>query len=262
MASFPTLFISHGSPNLALHDSPAREFFKGFGEKLGRPQAILIASSQFDMKQPSFCADEKPGMYYDFEGFEEELYKVDYPAPGLPQLATIAANLVEQSGLPAQEIIGRGFDHGVFVPLSLLYPEADIPVVQMAIQAEQGAGHHIVLGQALAPLRQHGILIIGSGSLTHNANEVYQPENDFSSPAQDFVQAFADWVKEKAEAGSLDDIADYKALGPHALENHPKPDHFMPFAFALGAAGEGAKGKRVHTSVQRGVVMMDSYIFE
>jgi 4,5-DOPA dioxygenase extradiol len=132
----------------------------------------------------------------------------------------------------------------------------------MAIQPAEGSGHHIALGRALAPLRQHDILIIGSGSLTHSLEELYAPEQDFDSPAQDWVKAFADWVFEKAAAGAIDEIADYKALAPHSLENHPKPDHFMPLPFAMGAAGEGAKGTRVHSSVQRGVMMMDSYIFE
>lgn len=262
MTAFPTLFISHGAPNLVLRECPAREFLSRFGRKLGRPQAILIASAHFDMKMPSFSADETPGMLYDFNGFEDELYKQVYSAPGLPQLATIAANLVEQSGFPAQEIVGRGFDHGVFVPLSLMYPEADIPVVQMAIQADQGAGHHIALGRALAPLRKHGVLIIGSGSLTHNLDEVYDDGRDFDAPALDWVQDFDDWVLLKAEAGAIDDIADYRMLAPHALENHPTEEHFLPLAFAFGAAGEGAKGRRVHSSIQRGVMAMDAYVFE
>jgi len=241
MTTFPTLFISHGAPNLVLHESPARDFFSGFGQglgqKLGRPEAILIASAHFDMK-------------------------IAYPAPGLPQLATVAASLVEQSGFPAQQLAGRGFDHGVWVPLSLMYPHADIPVVQIAIQADQGAGHHVALGRALAPLRKHGVLIIGSGSLTHNLEEVFHGDRDFDAPALDWVQDFDDWVLAKAEAGAIDDIADYRILAPHAKENHPTEEHFLPLAFAFGAAGEGAKGRRVHSSIQRGVMAMDAYVFE
>lgn len=267
MTAFPTLFVSHGAPNLALHDSPARDFFMGLGRALvdqgfGRPQAILIASAHFDMKIPSFSADENPGMLYDFGGFEDELYKIVYPAPGLPQLATVAADLIEQSGFPAQEIVGRGFDHGVWVPLRRIYPEADIPIVQMAIQSDQGAGHHIALGRALAPLRKHGVLIIGSGSLTHNLDELFHGGRDADAPALDWVQDFADWVLAKAEAGSIDDIADYRSLAPRARENHPTEEHFLPLAFAFGAAGEGAKGRRAHHSIQRGVMAMDAYVFE
>jgi 4,5-DOPA dioxygenase extradiol len=266
MTTFPTLFISHGAPNLGLYESPARDFFASFGAELarnwGRPQAILIASAHFDMKIPSFSADDKPGMLYDFSGFEDDLYEYVYPAPGLPPLAAIAATLLEQSGFPTQEIVGRGFDHGVWVPLGLLYPAADIPVVQMAIQADQGAGHHVALGRALAPLRRHGVLIIGSGSLTHNLNEVFNGGHAFDAPALAWVRDFDEWILAKAEAGAIDEIADYRLLAPHAEENHPTEEHFLPLPFAFGAAGEGAKGKRVHASVERGVMAMDAYVFE
>ncbi|ACB94402.1 DODA-type extradiol aromatic ring-opening family dioxygenase [Beijerinckia indica] len=262
MPVFPTLFLSHGAPDFSLHASPARDFLQTFGEKLGKPQAILILSSHYDMAQPSFSADEKPGMLYDFEGYPEEVSKIDYPAPGLPQLATIAATLVEQSGLPTQEIIGRGFDQGAWGPLSLLYPGADIPVVEAAIQSEEGAGHHFVLGRCLAPLRQHGVLIIGSGHL-NAPNEVLE-SSDPAAPPQtpDWVTEFGEWVREKAELGDFDTLVDYKAFAPHSARNHPEPDHFMPFPFALGAAGEGAKGRRVHHSVQQGTLLMDVYLFE
>lgn len=267
MSVFPTLFVSHGAPNLLLHASPARDFFARFGGELadrglGRPQAILIASAHFDMKIPSVSADKNPGMLYDFKGFEEELYHKVYPAPGLPELAAIAADLIERSGFPAQEIVGRGLDHGVWVPLSLMYPEADIPVVQMAVQSDQGAGHHIALGRALAPLRQHDVLIIGSGSLTHNLEEVFGGGRDFDAPEPDWVQDFDAWLLAKAEAGAIDEIADYRVLAPHARENHPTEEHFLPLPFAFGAAGDGAKGKRVHHSVQWGVMAMDAYVFE
>lgn len=253
MTTFPTLFVSHGGPDLLRPETPAWEFLARFGHEFcaerGRPQAILIASALFDTTVPSFCADAEPRQIYD--GLDEELARLAYPAPGLPQLATIAANLVEDFGFPVQEVSGRGLDQAAWAPLSLLFPEADIPVVEMAIQAKQGAGHHIALGRALAPLREHSILVIGSGNLTRAASGV-----------PDLVQAFADWVKEKAEAGTIDEIADYLALAPHAREMHPKPDHFVPLAFAFGAAGEGAKGRRLHHSVEGGTTAMDAYLFE
>ncbi len=253
MTTFPTLFVSHGGPDLLRSECPARKFLASFGQELcaerGRPQAILVASAQFDTIVPSFCADAEPRQIDD--GSEEELARITYPAPGLPQLATIAANLVEEFGFPVQEVTGRGLDPGVWGPLSLLFPEADIPVVEMAIQAKQGAGHHIALGRALAPLREHSILVIGSGNLTRAT--LAAPEK---------VQAFAAWVKDKAEAGAIDEIADYLALAPHAGEMHPKPDPFVPLAFAFGAAGDGAKGRRLHHSIEGGTTAMDAYLFE
>lgn len=265
MTAFPTLFLSHGAPDLVQRDSPTRDFLARFGKELcderGRPDAILLVSAHFDMKVPAFTADEKPAMLYDFYGFDEGLYRMVYPAPGLPQLATVAANLVEDFGFPAQEVVGRGLDHGAFIPLSLLFPEADIPVVEMAIQGDQGAGHHIALGRALAPLRRHKILLVGSGGLTHDLKAALSGAAP-DAAALDRVGAFADWVKDKAEAGAIDDIADYRVLAPHARENHPTEDHFLPFAFAFGAAGEGTKGRRVHRSVEYGVLAMDAYVFE
>lgn len=266
MTTFPTLFLSHGGPDILLGGTPAHDFLSAFGQELskerGRPQAILVASAHFDTRVPSFTADEKPGLIYDFKGFGEDLYRRTYPAPGLPQLATIAATLVEEAGFPVQEVLGRGLDHGAWVPLSLLFPEADIPIVQVSIQSEQGAGHHFVLGRALAPLREHSVLIIGSGSLTHNLGEILRSDRSFDAPVSETVRAFADWIREKAEAGAIDEIADYLALAPHAREMHPTPDHFVPLPFAFGAAGEGAKGRRVHTSVERGSMAMDAYLFE
>lgn len=253
MTTFPTLFVSHGGPDFLRSGSPAHEFLTRLGRELcaerGRPQAILVASSGFDTIVPSFCADAEPRQIYD--GLDEELARLAYPAPGLPQLATVAANLIEGFGFPVQEVLGRGLDHGAFAPLSLMFPEADIPVVEMAIQAKQGAGHHIALGRALAPLREHSILVVGSGNLTRAASEALEQ-----------VQAFADWVRETTEAGAIDEVADYLALAPHAREMHPKPDGFVPFAFAFGAAGEGAKGRRLHHSVEGGTTAMDAYLFE
>lgn len=264
MTAFPTLFVSHGAPDLVARENPARDFFARYGAELcrerGRPQAILVVSAHFDMKVPSLSADEKPGMLFDFHGFDEGLYRLVYPAPGFPELASVAATLIESYGFPVQEIVGRGLDHGVFIPLLVLFPQADIPVVQMAIQGDQGAGHHIALGRALSPLRQHGVLLIGSGSLTHNF-EAFAGK-DLDAPVQGEAQAFAGWVKERAEAGAIDDIADYRTLAPFAHENHPTEDHFLPFAFAFGAAGEGAKGRRIHHSVERGAMVMDAYVFE
>jgi len=265
MAEFPSLFISHGAPDLVLHRNPARDFLSGLGQEIGKefgkPQAIIVCTAHFETAVPSFSADKAPGMLYNFTGFEAPLYQYVYDAPGLPELATVAADLVEQAGFPVQEVVGRGLDHGVWTPLSLMYPEADIPIMQMAIQPEEGMGHHLVIGRALAPLRKHGILLIGSGSLTHNFDEMYNSRQDFSSEPPPWVTDFSAWVKEKAEEGAVDDLIDFRALAPYAKENHPTAEHFYPFAFALGAGGEGTKGKRLHTSVQRGALMMDSYMF-
>ena len=214
------------------------------------------------MTVPSFSADENPGMLYDFNGFEKELYTKVYTAPGSPQLAAIAVTLLAQSGFPAQKIAGRGFDHGVWVPLSQLYPEADIPVVQMAILANAGAGYHIALGRALAPLRQHGVLIIGSGSLTHNLYEVLNGGHAFDAPAKDWVQDFDDWILKQGR-GWRD--RRYRRLShPRAPCAGKSSDRgaFFTITLCFRRGWRGSQGKRVHASVERGVMAMDAYILK
>ncbi len=259
---FPTLFISHGAPNLVLHNTQAKLFLESYGKSLGRPKAILIASAHFETRAPAVSADAKPEMIYDFGGFEPELYKMVYPAPGSPELAERAVELLATAGLKAQPVAHRGFDHGTWVPLKLLYPDADIPVVQVAIQTQAGAAHHVDMGRALAPLRDEGVLIIGSGSLTHNLGAFFKGGYKADAAAPEWVKDFAVWVEDRVSHGALEDIIHYRERAPFARENHPSEDHFLPLPFAFGAAGEGAKGTRVHSSHEFGVLMMDAYAFQ
>ena len=259
---FPSLFLSHGAPNLALHNSQAKDFLEKFGRELGKPKAILIATAHFETRTPCLTADVQPETIYDFRGFEPELYQMTYKAPGSPALAAQAANLLSRAGMPAQTVNGRGYDHGTWVPLTLMYPDADVPVVQVSVQPQGGAAHHVALGRALAPLREQGILIIGSGTTTHNLQEFFRGGYKVDSATPAWVTEFADWVHAKAEAGAVDDVAHYRTLAPHAAQNHPSEEHFLPLPFAMGAGGAGAKGRRVHSSHQYGVLMMDAYAFD
>lgn len=262
MTKLPALFISHGSPNLILHDSPARSFLAGLGKSLPRPEAILVMSAHFETDRPFVVANEKPEMIYDFSGFEPELYKLRYEAPGSVPLAIEAADLARSAGIEAQAATGRGFDHGTWVPLMLMYPEADIPVAQISVQPHLSGAHHAALGRALAPLRERGVLLLGSGSLTHNLHAYFRGNYPKDAAAPDWVRDFDEWVLERAEAGDLDAISRYDSAGPFARENHPSPEHFLPFPFAFGAGGEGARGERIHTSSQSGVLMLDAYSFQ
>lgn len=265
--TLPTLFVSHGAPNLLLHNSAAKNFLAGFGAEIerryGKPKVILVATAHFETREPALTVDERPQTIYDFGGFEPELYTMTYDAPGAPDLASRAASLLKQAGAPVHLVKDRGYDHGTWVPLKLLFPKADIPVVQLSIQPQAGAEWHAALGRALSPLRKEGVLLIGSGTATHNLREIFRllRQGDRDAPAPEWVQAFNDWLHEKATAGALDDIAHYRERAPYARENHPTEDHFLPLPFALGAAGEGAKGERVHSSQEFGAMMMDAYAF-
>ncbi len=257
----PSVFVSHGSPMIMLENSTAREFLKDFGHTLGKAKAILMCSAHFETGEPRLSADAHPEMIYDFGGFPKPLYEIVYPAPGDPALAAKAVAMLKTAGYRAAPITNRGYDHGTWTPLKLMYPDADVPVVQISIQPQAGAAHHVALGRALEPLRDEGVLIVGSGTMTHNLYAYSQVRRFPDYPTPEWVSRFGDWVHEKAEAGAVDDIADYLKLAPYARENHPSEDHFLPLPFAMGAAGEGAKGKRVHTSEQSGVMLMDAYTF-
>ena len=184
-----------------------------------------------------------------------------YKAPGDPGLANRAAALLEAAGIPARPVEGRGYDHGTWVPLKLMYPEADVPVVQLSVQPHMSAAHHMAMGRALAPLREEGILVMGSGSMTHNLGELFRSGRNLEAPAPNWVTAFGDWAHEAIEAGRADEIAGWLERAPFARENHPSPEHYLPLPFAMGAAGPDAKGRRVHTSCEYGVLMMDAYAF-
>lgn len=257
----PTLFISHGSPMLVIEPSPARDFLAQYGRELGKPRAIVIASAHFNTNRPVVVSDPHPGMIYDFGGFDPKLHEIVYPAPGEPEVARKAAELLKAAGLAPAYLPERGYDHGVWVPLLLLYPDADVPVVQISLQPVLGAGHHVAVGRALAPLTEQGILVIGSGSLTHNLQEFFRGGHEVDAPAPAWVADFEDWVHDKATAGAVDDLIHYRERAPHARENHPTEEHFLPIHVAIGAAGEGATGRRVHTSHRNGVLSMDAYAF-
>ena len=261
MARMPSLFVSHGSPMTAIQPSAARDFFLSFAQELPRPKAILIATAHFESAAPVLSTDEKPAMIYDFGGFPQPLFEIVYPAPGSPAVAERAAEALHAAGHDAYGVSDRGFDHGTWVPLSLMYPDADIPVVQISVQPELGAAHHMEIGRALAPLRDEGVLVIGSGSLTHNLYELSRSGRQFDAPVRDWVVEFTDWIAQTLEAGSAEDIAHYRQRAPFARENHPTDEHFLPLPFAMGAGG-GAKGQRVHASYEYGLLAMDAYLFQ
>jgi 4,5-DOPA dioxygenase extradiol len=258
MTTCPALFISHGSPMIALEPSPARDFLLGLGESLGKPRAILVMSAHFEMREACLTSDARPAMIYDFGGFPRPLYEMRYDAPGSPELAARAGATLTDAGVKAYRVENRGFDHGTWVPLKLMYPAADIPVVQLSVEPLKDGAHHLALGRALAPLRDEGVLIVGSGSLTHNLFAMTRGARAASAPG--WVTDFVDWVHARAGAGEAEALADW-TRAPYAKENHPTPEHYLPLPFAAGAGGPGAKGRRLHHSIDMGVLAMDVYAF-
>jgi 4,5-DOPA dioxygenase extradiol len=259
---FPTLFISHGSPMTALMDSPARYFLAGLSALLPRPRAILVASAHWEAPAPCVSAAVQNTTIHDFYGFPAELYALRYDAPGAPALAAEIAFLLDQAGLPCQIESERGLDHGAWVPLLLAYPEAEIPVLQLSVQTHAGTRHHLALGAALARLREDGVLIIGSGSFTHDLRRFRHGRANLDAPETPDVTAFSDWMDTEIKAGNIEALADYRRLAPFAVDEHPTEEHLLPLYVALGAAGPHPTATRLHSSVEFGFLRMDTYRFQ
>jgi 4,5-DOPA dioxygenase extradiol len=256
----PSLFISHGSPMLALRPSPARDFLAGLGAQLKQPKAIVIASGHWETEAPEVSAVSINDTIHDFYGFPAALYAIRYPAPGSPALAERIAGLLRQSGLAVEIDHERGLDHGAWVPLSLMYPGHDIPVLQLALQSWLGPPHHLQLGQAIASLREQDVLVIGSGSFTHNLARPRAAEQD-APPPPDIV-AFAEWMHAALTEHRVDDLVDYRRLAPFAAVQHPTEEHLLPLFVALGAGGDRARATRLHASTTWGTLRMDAYSFD
>ncbi|GAB3550145.1 class III extradiol ring-cleavage dioxygenase [Noviherbaspirillum agri] len=261
----PTLFISHGSPMLAIEDTPARVFLQGLGKTLPRPRAIVVFSAHWEsIGAPSVSLASQPETIHDFGGFPDALYAIRYPAPGAPDVAMQSASLLEQAGYEVRRSDTRGLDHGAWVPLRLMYPTADIPVTQVSLIRNATPADHEKLGRALASLRDDGVLIIGSGSLSHNLSEFRGHHVDAEVPS--WVSEFSEWMNAALCEGRHADVLDYRSKAPHAARNHPTEEHLLPLFVAMGAgaldaATEGGKAQRIHSSVEYGVLAMDVYAF-
>jgi 4,5-DOPA dioxygenase extradiol len=260
MVTLPSLYISHGSPMTALQPGLVRERLSALAATLPRPRAIVIATAHWLSAQPQVGGAQAPETVHDFFGFPPALYEIRYPAPGAPALAARVLELMSQAGLDATLDSRHGLDHGVWVPLRLLYPEADVPVVPISIQHAQGPAHHLAVGRALAPLREEGVLVIGSGSITHNLGDLrmgYGAERE--AP---YVRPFVDWVEQRLAAGDVEALLDYRRQAPFAQRAHPTDEHLLPLFVALGAAGLHPRAQRIDAGIDHGILAMDIYRFE
>jgi 4,5-DOPA dioxygenase extradiol len=257
-AALPVLFLSHGSPMHAIQPGAVRAVWEAIARDLPRPKAILIASAHWETDIPAVTGATRPETIHDFYGFPKPLYEIQYPAPGAPEIAEKVLGLLRENKFKTAVDPSRGLDHGAWSPLLYMYPKADVPVVQVAVQTALGTQHHIEVGRALAPLAQEGVLIIGSGHLTHNLRD---RDRGNGSPAP-YALAFQDWVKQRIDAHALDELADYRRLSPDGVRAHPTDEHFLPLFVALGAAGENYKAIRLFDQVEMGALAMDAYRFD
>lgn len=260
MDSLPTLFLSHGSPMLALDDNPARRFLLGLGAMLPRPQAILVVSAHWEtLGVPAVGFAPQPETIHDFGGFPQALFDLQYPAPGAPDIAGTAFRLLTEAGFAPHRSALRGLDHGAWVPLRLMYPDAAIPTLQVSLVRGGSAADHYRMGQALSPLRGLGVLMVGSGSLTHNLAEVWGRDEQAPTPA--WVHDFETWMSDRLLAGQREALLHYRTRAPHAIQNHPTEEHLLPLFVAWGASDPGGTVQHLHQSYTYGVLAMDAYAF-
>lgn len=258
MEKLPSVFISHGSPMHALHPGAAGEAWAALGRSLPRPKAIVIASAHWETNVPMLTGSPRPETIHDFYNFPEPLYRLRYPAPGDPALAQRVQSLLKEAGVTAGIDGTRGLDHGAWAPLLYAYPQADIPVVQVSLQPAFGPTHHVALGRALRKLSDEGVLVVGSGHLTHNLRDMDRSGRAGPAP---YAKEFQQWVFEKIEARALDELAEYRSRSPHGVRAHPTDEHFLPLFFALGAARDGARPERIYDAIDSGALAMDAYVF-
>jgi 4,5-DOPA dioxygenase extradiol len=256
--AYPVLFISHGAPTFAIEPGIAGARLTELGRTLPRPSAIVIVSPHWMTRGGvRVSSSATPETIHDFGGFPQELYRLQYPAPGHPQLAEQIRHLLASAGIPATTESNRGLDHGAWVPLLHLLPAADIPVVQVSMPHPLNPLGAWQLGQALKPLREQRVLIIGSGSLTHN---LYEFRGNDGDPAK-YVARFSDWTRDALQAGDLPALLDYRRNAPEAERAHPSEEHLLPLFLALGAAGEQFDVDVLEGGIAHGVLAMDSYLF-
>ena len=259
MSRQPVLFVSHGAPDVLLNPGATVRAWEQLGAGLPRPRAILVISAHWAAKEPTVSTVGTPETIHDFGGFPAALYGMNYPAPGAPALAARVRELLAVSGLPNTEVPDRGLDHGAWIPLKAMYPAADLPVVQLALQPFAGPDWHRRIGTALRPLRDEGVLILASGAVTHNFGWLTWGQN--GKPLPEAV-AFADWIGDALARDDRAALLDYRRQAPHGAAAHPSEEHLLPLFVALGAANPGEKPLRLEPEYTYGGLAMDAYLWQ
>jgi 4,5-DOPA dioxygenase extradiol len=247
----------------ALEPGQAGPLLTQLGKSLPRPRAIAVISPHWMTRGAAVCIAEKPETIHDFGGFDPRLYQMQYPASGSTEYAKTAINLLANAGWNPVATERWGLDHGAWVPLTYLYPKADIPVFQISLPAGLSLAQALAYGQALSGLREQGVLIIGSGSLTHNLSE-FRGGRIMDTPVSPYVPEFVSWVREVVMAGDADKLCRTFEDAPHAQRAHPTDEHYQPLLVALGASmksGQAAPARVLDGGVAYGIISMDSFVF-
>jgi 4,5-DOPA dioxygenase extradiol len=251
----PALFISHGAPTFALEPGELGARLAEIGPALDTVRAVLVVSPHWQTRGLVVSAAPQPETLHDFGGFPEPLYALRYPAPGAPKVAQEVVEVLCAADWPVTIDAHRGLDHGAWVPLLHLRPQADLPVLQLSMPVSLDAAAALALGQALRPLRDRGIALVGSGSMTHNLGEFRGP----GLPERPYVRAFTQWMHERVIARDLQALADYRSLAPSAARAHPSDEHLLPLQVAVGATSHDEPVALLATEIRYGMLAMASY---
>ncbi|MGF6494250.1 4,5-DOPA dioxygenase extradiol [Luteibacter sp. 621] len=254
MSVAPVLFISHGAPTFALEPGVLGPNLQRIGAQLEGIRAVLVVSPHWQAPGLRVMTAERPATLHDFGGFPEPLYRLQYPAPGAPDVARETAEVLRDAGLTVAEDATRPYDHGAWVPLRFLLPDANIPVFQLAMPRDLDTRGALALGKALRPLRERGVLVVGSGSLTHNLYEIQR-----TSESVPYATAFAEWATRSVLARDEQALVDYRQVAPAAERAHPTEEHYLPLLVAMGASNDDDTPSLVPGGMTYGVLSMDSY---
>jgi 4,5-DOPA dioxygenase extradiol len=259
----PVLFISHDDPNQVVNpDHPSHQFLSQLSQsgRLAQPKAVLCISGHWETLLPTITGANTLKTIHDFYGFPPEFYRLNYDVAGDPQLAKQIKALFSNKGIAAEINDSRGIDHGAWCVLKPLFPDANIPVLQLSINPLQSALAHFELGQILKPLREQGVLIIGSGTMTHNLSE-WRKTSTYSMPIEAYAKAFRDWVCEQLRNKDYAKLCQYLHEAPHAKRSHPTPDHILPLFVAAGASSEQDQWQILDDSYIYGCFSMASFMW-
>lgn len=256
----PALFVAHASPMLALEREGHARALSAFGERFPEPAGIAIVSAHWEAPGPiRVTAAPRPSLIYDFGGFPRPLYEMTYPAPGSPALAREIVGLLEGAGIPAVEEPRRGWDHGVWIPLRLLYPAASVPIVEISLPVPREPELVAEAGRSIAPLRDRGILPVGSGGIVHNLRLARLDRKE--GPADEWARRFDGWVREKVLRRDLPGLFSYRDQAPDAERAVAESEHFDPIFFVLGAARGDDDLEEVSRGFEYGNLSLSSYAF-
>ena len=263
--ALPPIFLSHGSPMIAIEPGEAGAFMQRLGPAMdaafGRPKAILAVSAHSTARAPVLLGAAQHETIHDFGGFPQALFEIRYDAPGAPAVAARAAALLQAQGIAVQRLDAGGLDHGIWTALRHVYPNADVPIVPLAWVADESPARLFAIGEALAALSGEGVLILGTGSITHNLRLFFSGRPAADAPEIPESAAFRGWLAERAAARDWPALFDYRARAPHAAFMHPTDEHLLPWYVAAGAGGREARPVRLHESVDMGSLGMDAYAF-